>query len=99
MLNEDVQYIFDDEKNRKLKEKRGIGFEDAILAIHDGKILGIKKHPNIIKYPNQFIAALQIGNYVYQMPFVISGELIFLKTIYASRKAKKYYYKNTGGKL
>lgn len=94
MLNRKTQYVFDSEKNKKLKEERGVNFEDAILAIADGKILGIRKHPNLEKYPKQWVAVLQIENYAYQMPFIIEDELIFLKTIYASRKATKFYLKN-----
>jgi len=91
MLNERLSYVFDPEKNRILKETRGVNFDDAIIAIAEGKILGIHKHPNFHKYPEQLIAILQIGEYAYQMPFVIEDGNVMLKTVYASRKATKYY--------
>ncbi|OGT08932.1 MAG: hypothetical protein A2X78_00050 [Gammaproteobacteria bacterium GWE2_37_16] len=93
-----MQYIFDPEKNKKLKMERGVNFEDAILAIAEGGVLDVKKHPNVKKYPNQWVAILQIENYAYQMPFVVKNDFIFLKTVFASREATKYYLKN-GGKL
>ena len=91
MLFKKSQYLFDIEKNNKLKKERGINFDDAILAIAEGRVLDIKKHPNEDKYPEQFIAILQIEKYAYQLPFSIKNEFIILKTVYASRKATKYY--------
>jgi len=32
---------WDEENNLKLKKERGIGFEDAVIAINDGRILDI----------------------------------------------------------
>ncbi len=35
------KYIYDEHKNIKLKEERGVCFDDVITAITDGKILDI----------------------------------------------------------
>ena len=48
-------FDFSDNKNRKLFEKRGITFQDAIDAISEKGILKYFDHPNKEKYPNQKI--------------------------------------------
>ncbi len=82
------------EKNLKLKASRGVCFEDVITTIKEGKLLDTVKHPNSLKYPNQFIYIVEIQGYVYMVPFVYSKEQIFLKTIIPSRKHTKRYLKN-----
>ena len=82
---------FSKEKNEILKSQRGIGFEDIILAIDDGKILDVYDHPDQISYPQQKIYVIEALGYVYLVPFVKDENGIFLKTIIPSRKAKKIY--------
>ncbi|NOQ65195.1 MAG: toxin [Methyloprofundus sp.] len=86
---------FSAEKNTLLKQERGIGFEDVLLAIEMGHILDDLEHPNIEKYPNQsiLIMLLKIKNYVYIVPYVEDEYTIFLKTIIPSRKMNKLYNK------
>ena len=81
-------------KNEQLKEERGIGFEEIVIAINEGDILDILFHPEQKKYPNQKIFIIQINQYAYLVPFVEDGEKIFLKTIFPSRKATKNYIVN-----
>ena len=81
-------------KNEQLKEERGIGFEEIVIAINEGDILDILFHPEQKKYPNQKIFIIQINQYTYLVPFVEDGEKIFLKTIFPSRKATKNYIVN-----
>lgn len=85
---------FSEEKNLLLKETRGIGFEDIIVAIEGKKILGDLKHTNK-KYAHQRILAIQIEEYVYAMPYVIDHKrkVIFLKTLYPSRVLTDKYMK------
>lgn len=87
-----MNYNFSVEKNTWLKAERGISFEDVIAAIEDDQILNILEHPNTQKYPGQELLVVNIRGYVYVIPFVTqeNGD-IFLKTIYPSRKAKKFY--------
>ncbi|WP_347338158.1 hypothetical protein [Chromatium okenii] len=40
------------EKNKLLKEERGITFEHVIISIENDGLLDILKHPNTEKYPN-----------------------------------------------
>ena len=79
------------EKNELLKSERVISFEDVVDAIMEGRILGKEDHSNKKKYPSQKIYILEIGEYVYLVPFVEDDEKIFLKTIIPSRKATKKY--------
>lgn len=93
-MKQDVKYLYDPEKNKQLKESRGVNFEDVILAIKQGYFLDVKRHHNLIKYPNQKIAVIEIKGYAYQVPFIEEGDTIILKTAYASRKATEFYLKN-----
>lgn len=63
-MEQDVKFVFDSEKNNKLKIERGIGFEDIIEAIYDGKILDIIPHYNHHKYSHQNVILVEIDNYV-----------------------------------
>ena len=71
--------------------ERGISFEEVVNALRQGKILDHYKHPNKEKYPNQEIFVVEIEGNAFIVPFVSDDELIFLKTIYRSRKATKIY--------
>ena len=81
-------FDWDEEKNRKLKEERGIGFEDVLIAIDEGRLLVTLDHP---KKPNQKIYIVNVENYAYMVPFVEDEEKYFLKTVYPSRKMTKKY--------
>lgn len=78
-------------KNEKLKNERGIGFEDVEEAINSDGLLDRIDNPNKSKYPNQKIYVIEHENYVYHVPFVEDEEKIFFKTIIPSRKATKKY--------
>jgi len=87
-----VKYFdWDEEKNRRLKEERGIGFEDVLLALQEERLITIFRHPNQKKYPNQEIFVIEVNSYIYIIPFVEDQEKIFLKTIFPSRKLTKKY--------
>ena len=79
------------EKNEKLREDRGVSFEEAVFAIEQGQLLDILDHPNKDKYENQKIFVVKIFNYVWLIPFVENENEVFLKTIIPSRKATKQY--------
>lgn len=82
-------YRWDPEKNERLKAERGISFEQVVLHIERGDVLGLYGHPNQAKYPNQRVLVVEIGNYAFLVPFVDSEEGRFLKTIIPSRKATR----------
>jgi len=88
-----MKYInWNTEKSLKLKESRGICFEDIVFFIEKGDILDDYLHPNQKKYPQQRIMVIGINNYAYLVPYVEDEEEIFLKTIIPSRKATENYF-------
>ena len=80
------------DKNEKLKNERGISFEDIVVLLCDEKrVLDIILHPNQEKYPKQQIYIIEYKDYAYLVPYIETHNEIFLKTIIPSRKATKYY--------
>ncbi|MBU2591571.1 MAG: DUF4258 domain-containing protein [Nitrospinota bacterium] len=79
------------EKSLKLKELRGISFEDIVYYLQKGDVLDDYSHPNQKIYPDQRIMVIGIDNYAYLVPYVEDAEEIFLKTIIPSRKATDIY--------
>ena len=84
---------WDNDKNEKLKNERGICFEQVVIIMERGEILDTIEHPNQNKYPGQKIAMVGIYDYVYLVSYVENNDEIFLKTIIPSRKALKKYSK------
>lgn len=89
----EIEYLFSSEKNDQLKELRGITFEEIIYHIENGNLLDIIKHPNQEKYGGQFFYVVNIDDYIYLVPFKREKNLIFLITIFPSRKYTKNYMK------
>ena len=86
-----VKKIFewDEEKNKKLIQNRGVSFE-AVAAYIEGKnIIGVVQGKGKFSHQKQFLIA--IDNYVYIVPCVEDGEKVFLKTIIPSRKMTRRY--------
>lgn len=86
-----VTFNWDDEKNEKLKQERGISFEEIVLCINDGQIVAVVEHPNKERYPNQLLYLVEHRSYVYVVPFVENKGEIFLKTVFPSRYYTKRY--------
>ena len=87
------EYEWNNEKNEKLKQERGISFEEIIIAIENRNAIDVVPHPNQEKYPNQNVYIVNLNEYIFLIPFVENGNIIFLKTIIPSRKATKQYLK------
>ena len=85
------KYLYDEEKNLRLKKERGISFEDVIAAINEDRVLDIIPHHNKKLYPNQRILVIEINHYVYLAPYLEKGDLLILKTVFPSRKFTKQY--------
>jgi len=85
------KYIYDNDKNWKLKKERGICFEDVIVAINEGRVLDIIPHHNRKLHANQMILVIEIDHYVYLTPYVEKDDILFLKTVFPSRKFTKKY--------
>lgn len=77
---------FNEEKNQVLKATRGIGFEEAMIAVENGLVLLNTRNPGTTR-PHQRVFVIEFNNYAYVVPYVINVEKqeIFLKTIYPSR--------------
>ena len=71
-------------KSERLKRTRGVSFEEIIAS----KLIDIRKHPS---RENQKILIYQYKGYLWAVPYVTEGEMIFLKTIYPSKKLMKLY--------
>ena len=62
----------------------------VVLAIQNNQIIEIINNPSS-NHNNQRCYVLDINNYIYLVPFVEDDDKIFLKTIFPSRKHKKFY--------
>ena len=88
-----MTFNWDDEKNELLKRTRGVSFEDMVVAIEDGNIVDVLRHPNPARYPDQSVYLVEYEHYVFVVPFLRDSESqeIVLKTIYPSRKYTRLY--------
>lgn len=84
-------YVWNEEKNQRLKSERRVSFEEIIVHIAIGDVLDIVEHPNPEKYKGQRIFIVKMRDYAWLVPFVESEDEIFLKTIIPSRKATRKY--------
>jgi uncharacterized DUF497 family protein len=83
-----MEFAFDPEKNDLLRRKRGVTFPMVIEAISEKGLLLNFDHPNKAKYPNQKVIVVELDGYAYCIPYVVEGDVWFLKTIYPSRQFK-----------
>jgi len=86
-----MNFRWNAEKNKLLKEDRNVCFEDVVTQILEDKVLDIIKHPNANQYPHQKMYIVCLQNYVHMVPYVKEKDEIFLKTIVPSRKMNKIY--------
>jgi uncharacterized DUF497 family protein len=84
-------FRWDNDKNEKIKNDRGVCFEQVVILMERGEILDTIEHPNQNKYPGQKIAMVAIEGYVYLVPYIENNDEILLKTIIPSRKATNKY--------
>jgi uncharacterized DUF497 family protein len=84
-------FDWNEEKNRLLKERRNISFEEIVLSIDNGGLLDVVEHHDQTRYPDQKLLIVNVDNYAFVVPFVETEEAYFLKTIYPSRKATQLY--------
>jgi uncharacterized DUF497 family protein len=84
-------FAWNPDKNLQLIRERGISFERIVAEIEAGNEVAVLAHPNQERYPGQKISMVRVDDYVCAVPFVETGEELFLKTIIPSRKATKQY--------
>jgi hypothetical protein len=90
---EEWDYAFDPQKNAWLIRERGISFEQVIALIESSKLVQVLEHPNAERYPNQLLYEVDVDGYVHVVPVIRRGRILFLKTIYPSRKATRRHGK------
>jgi hypothetical protein len=86
----EINYKWEEDKNNILKETRNVSFFDIVTAIENEQILDIINNPSS-NHIKQKCFVIELNDYVYLVPFVKNENEIFLKTIFPSRKHKKYY--------
>jgi len=91
-----MRFVWNEEKNKVLKQQRNISFEQIILSIENRQIADVIEHPNKEKYKGQIYIMVNCDEYIYVVPAIISdsGEECHLKTIYPSRKYTKKYLRS-----
>ena len=77
---------WDQEKNERLKSKRGVSFEELMQAEVIGDFLNDKRD-------NQRMLFVLYHDYVWVVPYVERGGEVFLKTAFPSRKFMRLYLK------
>lgn len=90
-MNHVKYFTWEPEKNEKLKEERGISFEEIVFHLQRGDILDILEHPNQEKYGGQRVFVIEVEGYAYLVPFLETENEVALKTIIPSRKATRQY--------
>jgi predicted DNA binding CopG/RHH family protein len=64
------EFDWSDEKNATLERTRSVCFEDVVVCIQNGDVLDVIRHPNRGRYPGQNIIVLNVGGYVWLIPYV-----------------------------
>lgn len=90
-----MNFDYNIEKDKQLKELRGIGFKEIIKAVKNNQVIVDIEHFNKVKYPSQRILVVRVNDYAYAVPYVFDKKkrIKFLKTIYANRKLTAKYIK------
>ena len=86
-------FDWNEEKNKWLKREWDVSFEQVVFSVANGKLLDIIKHPNQTKYKDPRVYVIEIEGYAYMVPYVEDNDVIFLKTVFPSRKYTKMYLK------
>jgi hypothetical protein len=77
---------WDPVKSRRLKMTRGVSFEEIIIA----KLVDRKDNP---AREFQKMMLFEYRNYIWVVPYVEKDGIVFLKTLYPSRKYTRVYVK------
>lgn len=84
-------FKWDEEKNKLLKKKRGVSFEEIL----NSTFLGAEKHQT---RKNQIVLLFEHEKYVWVVPCVVDEKYYFLKTMFPSRKYTKMLKSKEGAK-
>ncbi len=75
---------------REDKTRRGVSFEDCVVAIEGGGVLAITLNPSK-KHRGQWMYVLNFEGYAYVVPFEEREDIIDLITVFPSRKYTRDY--------
>ena len=92
-----MRFDWDPEKNRDIKEERGVSFEEIALVLGAGILWKATGHWNPEKYPNQAVFLVPIDGSIHAVLFVRDRETIFLKTAFPSRRLTRIYREEVEG--
>ena len=85
-------FAWNEEKNQLLIRQRGVSFNDVVAYVESRSEVETYDHPNQRRYPRQRIYIVDIDDYLFVVPFVLQEDgTAFLKTIYPSNRARRYY--------
>jgi uncharacterized DUF497 family protein len=90
------RFTWNEEKNRLLKEERGVSFEMVLQSIEDGCLLDVLEYPNWEQYGDQRLYVVEINRYAWIVPFEEMNEEIVLKTVFPSRRYTRKYLGGIG---
>ena len=82
---------WDEDKNKILKEERGVSFEEIL----NSTFIGAEKHRT---RKDQIVLLYEYKKYIWVVPCVVEGEYIFLKTMFPSRKYTRLLRSKRGEK-
>jgi uncharacterized DUF497 family protein len=84
-----MDIVWDETKNKTLKDTRGVCFEDVAQLILEKKYLAVLENP---VRAGQMVFVVSYKGYTHVVPFVVDKEdNIVLKTVFPSRKFHKLY--------
>jgi uncharacterized DUF497 family protein len=91
-----MRFVWNEDKNKLLKQERNISFEQIVLSIENKQVVDVIENPNKEKYKGQIYIMVNYDEYIYVVPAYISdsGDECQLKTIYPSRKHTKTYLRS-----
>lgn len=89
--------LWDESKSEWLRTTRGIGFEEIAFRLAGNELVDMMDHPDPHRYPGQKIFIIRFGDQILAVPFVENEGVVFLKTIFPSRKLKRIYEKSKSG--
>jgi uncharacterized DUF497 family protein len=87
-MNEKIRW--DPDKENEILAERGLSFWLVVEAIEMGAYIADMKHPDENRQ-HQRIMLIRVNGYVCAVPYVEREGIMFLKTMYFSRKYNEIY--------
>ncbi len=88
-----MELEWDEQKNKILQETRNISFERINVAIEEGGLLRILRHPNKDYFSHQHLLLVLIEKYVYVVPAIPTDNGFFLKLLIPVENIQRFLYK------